>query len=38
VRAVWRLQIGHAYKQRKKMKRVIRAQEADFDFVLHVNS
>lgn len=30
--------IGHAYKQRKKMKRVIRAQEADFDFVLHVNS
>jgi hypothetical protein len=35
---VCRLQIGHAYKQRKKMKRVIRAQEADFDFVLHVNS
>jgi hypothetical protein len=27
----------HAYKQRNKMKQVIRAQEADFDFVLHIN-
>jgi hypothetical protein len=29
--------IGHAYRQRRKMKQVVRAQEGDFDFVMHVN-
>jgi hypothetical protein len=38
VTCVWAwVQIGHAYRQRRKMKQVVRAQEGDFDFVMHVN-